>query len=282
MLVLLGFHAAPRVAVAADLEPKTDEEKAFYAFGRPTSARSSARSRRASVRDAEGGADGRDPEASRQDRRQAVHPEVPDRQTRRRPRRKPVRSSPTRRPRRRGATKTASGDHARGGESPKATDKVKVHYKGTLTNGTIRRQLDRVRPAGNVRAEPGHQMLDRRRAADEGRGRVVRLSRRHRVRRPTSRRRFPAGAAPRLRGRDREVTLSRWRAARPASPRAGATHRHFADGTRTVNVEPTPGVLSTATVPPSSSTSRFTMCSPRPTPPKRRVERRRPGGTSRR
>ncbi len=41
-----------------------------------------------------------------------------------------------------GATKTASGlvyqeITAGTGESPKATDKVKVHYKGTLTNGTV-------------------------------------------------------------------------------------------------------------------------------------------------
>ena len=41
-----------------------------------------------------------------------------------------------------GATKTASGlvyheTTAGSGESPKATDKVKVHYKGTLTDGTV-------------------------------------------------------------------------------------------------------------------------------------------------
>ena len=34
------------------------------------------------------------------------------------------------------------------GESPKATDKVKVHYKGTLTNGTVfDSSIDRGQPA---------------------------------------------------------------------------------------------------------------------------------------
>ncbi|MBI3767664.1 MAG: FKBP-type peptidyl-prolyl cis-trans isomerase [Deltaproteobacteria bacterium] len=52
-----------------------------------------------------------------------------------------------------GATKTASGlvyqEITPGtGESPKATDKVKVHYKGTLTDGTVfDSSIDRGEPA---------------------------------------------------------------------------------------------------------------------------------------
>src|SRR5207253_7069465 len=37
------------------------------------------------------------------------------------------------------------------------------------------------------------------------------------------------------------------------------------------NVLPTPGVLSTAILPPSTSSRRLTTCRPRPTPAKRRV-----------
>jgi len=82
------------------------------------------------------------------------------RSTRRRtpPRRRSwPRAAPARQPRRRrkkskdflakaaaekGATKTESGSSTRKtkageGETPKATDKVKVHYHGTLTDGTV-------------------------------------------------------------------------------------------------------------------------------------------------
>jgi hypothetical protein len=55
------------------------------------------------------------------------------------------------------------------GESPKATDTVKVHYKGTLAGWQGVRQLLQARRAHRVSAEPRDPLLDRRRAAHEAR-----------------------------------------------------------------------------------------------------------------
>ena len=70
------------------------------------------------------------------------------------------------------------------GASPKATDTVKVHYHGTLPNGKVFDSSRRARRAGDVPAERRDQVLDRRRAADEGRRQEqARVSGRHRLRR---------------------------------------------------------------------------------------------------
>ena len=82
------------------------------------------------------------------------------------------------------------------GAAPKATDTVKVHYHGTLPNGKVFDSSRRARRAGHVPAERRDQVLDRRRAADEGRRQEqARVPGRHRLRRARRRRRhIPPGA----------------------------------------------------------------------------------------
>ena len=65
-----------------------------------------------------------------------------------------------------GAQKTASGlvyteTLAGTGASPAATDKVKVHYRGTLIDGTEFDSSIQPRPAGRVPVERRHRLLDR-------------------------------------------------------------------------------------------------------------------------
>ena len=89
-----------------------------------------------------------------------------------------------------GATRTASGLiittlKPGTGPSPKATDKVKVHYHGTLTDGTVfDSSVQRGEPI-DAAAERRDPMLDRGRAAHEGRRQEqARVPVGHRVRRP--------------------------------------------------------------------------------------------------
>src|SRR6266850_1317006 len=74
----------------------------------------------------------------------------------------------------------------------------------------------------------------------------------------------------RVRGAERRRVLARHDAS--LDPRPARSSAPTATGIVKVNRLPRPGVLSTSIVPPRRSTSRFTMCSPSPTPPKRRVE----------
>ena len=55
------------------------------------------------------------------------------------------------------------------GPAPTAADTVKVHYRGTLPDGTEFDSSIKRGAAGRISARPGHQVLDRRRTDDEGR-----------------------------------------------------------------------------------------------------------------
>lgn len=72
------------------------------------------------------------------------------------------------------------------GTTPKATDTVKVHYHGTLIDGTVFDSSVKRGGAGHLPAEPGHQMLDRSSTADQGRRqrRLVHQPVGHRLRGP--------------------------------------------------------------------------------------------------
>jgi FKBP-type peptidyl-prolyl cis-trans isomerase len=142
----LGGPAVP--AFAADPEPKTDEDKGFYAFGFNLSQQLSM----LNLTPAElemvkaGLTDG----ALKKPARTDVKAAYPKFQQLARERvtantaneKKASQEFVDKAAKEKGATKTASGVviqeiKAGTGESPKATDKVKVHYTGSLADGTV-------------------------------------------------------------------------------------------------------------------------------------------------
>ncbi len=145
MLVLAG---AARAAGAADVELKTDEDKAFYSFGNNLSQQLGGLNLSEHELDMlkAGLTDGILKRPAKVDAKQwqpkfqeiaksrvTAHAEAE---------KKAGVEFAEKAAKEKGATKTTSGlvyqeIKAGTGESPKPTDKVKVHYKGTLINGTV-------------------------------------------------------------------------------------------------------------------------------------------------
>lgn len=142
-----SFLAPPPAAEAVDL--KTDDDKAFYAIGVALSRNLSNFDLTPAELDLvkAGLTDGVDGKANKDVDLQKLGPKIQEISKNRsaaaaEKEKKASESYLTKAAAEKGATKTDSGlilieTKAGSGKSPKATDKVKVHYHGTLTDGTV-------------------------------------------------------------------------------------------------------------------------------------------------
>jgi len=159
-VTVLALAATAGFVGAADDEPKTDEEKAFYAFGNsnigpqlgalqmtPRELEMMKEGLTDAILKKPAKVDGKQYISKFQEIAKARAQAVTANE------KKAGAEFAEKAAKEKGATKTASGMvyqeiKAGTGEAPKATDKVKVHYKGTLTNGTVfDSSIDRGQPA---------------------------------------------------------------------------------------------------------------------------------------